>query len=220
MGKPWNGRGGRSKEVRKIQRHLIVCEDKNSGADYLRAFKVPEEFAEVVVKGGAGTPSSVVNKALRLREDAEECSTPYAKVWCVFDRDPVGGTLVNQDDAIAKDFRKAFELAKPYQDVKVIWANECFELWYLLHYEFRSTGIGREELYAELSKPTRLGKKYNKSDKSVFELLKGKVETAKKNAKKLLADYGANLNPVKDNPSTNLHLLVTVLQELEKIAKA
>lgn len=209
MTKLWDKKGGRSEAVRKLQRHLIVCEDEKSAADYLRAFNVSEDFAEVVVEGGAGNTASVVEKALKLRAKAVTNHAPYAAVWCVFDRDSFP----------AKNFNRAFDLARgdDKHDVRIIWSNECFELWYLLHFEFVVAGIGRNELYAKLSETTRLGKKYEKADKTVFELLSGKVETAKENSKKLLADYGSELNPEKDNPSTNVHELVSVLQKLGQL---
>lgn len=209
MANPWDKKSGRKEAVRKIQRHLIVCEDAKSAADYLRAFKVSDDFAEVVVEGGAGNTASVVEKALKLREKAIKDGTPYAEVWCVFDRDSFP----------AKNFNRAFDLARgdDKHDVHIIWSNECFELWYLLHFEFVVAGLGRNEIYAKLAEPQRLGKKYDKSDKTVFEQLSGKVEIAKKNAKKLLADYGAKLNPEKDNPSTKVHELVAVLQKLGQL---
>jgi len=209
VAKPWDKKTVRSEGVRKLQRHLVVCEDKKSAADYLRAFKVPAEFAEVVVEGGAGNTDSVVEEALELRAKAMESGTPYAAVWCVFDR----------DNFPAKNFNRSFDLCRGIdkRDVHIIWSNECFELWYLLHFEFRVSGIGRNELYAELSKPNRLGKKYDKSDKTVFDLLKDKLPTAIKHARKLLNDYGAALNEERDNPSTNVHELVAVLQELGQL---
>ena len=209
MGKPWDSKSGRREAVRQIHRHLVVCEDEKSAADYLRAFKVSDDFAEVVVEGGAGNTDSVVEKALELRAAAMTSGTPYASVWCVFDRDSFP----------AKNFNRAFDLARgdDTRDVHIIWSNECFELWYLLHFEFRVTGIGRKELYAELSKPTRLGKKYDKADKTVFALLKDKLPTAMKHAQKLLDDYGTTLNAGRDNPSTNVHELVAVLHALGQL---
>ena len=62
-----------------------------------------------------------------------------------------------------------------------------------------------------------LGKKYEKSDSTVFDLLKDKTETAKKNSRKLLDQYGDKLIPEKDNPSTNLHELVIVLEKLRAV---
>ena len=71
MAKPWDKKGGRSKAVRKLLRHLIVCEDEKSAADSRGAFKVSEDFAEVVVEGGVGNTVSVVEEALKRREQAK-----------------------------------------------------------------------------------------------------------------------------------------------------
>lgn len=209
MSKPWERKAGRSTSVRKLQRHLIVCEDSKSSVDYLRSFEVPEDFAEVVVEGGAGNTCGVVEKALELRKEAIDSKQPYSRIWCVFDRDSFP----------AKDFNRAFDLARgsDKSDVEIIWSNECFELWYLLHFELRTTGIGREDLKRRISEPTRLGKKYEKSDTSVFERLKDKTDTAIKNSRKLLAEYGAELKPEQDNPSTNVHELVIVLRKLKEL---
>ncbi len=209
MSKPWQQGNKRRPPVRQLQRHLIVCEDEKSAADYLRGFAVSKEFAEVTVEGGAGNTRSVVENALKLRAKAVKNKTPYARVWCVFDRDSFP----------ADRFNAAFDLAggDDKHDVQIIWSNECFELWYLMHFEFVVAGIGRNELYAKLSEPTRLGRKYDKSDKDVHSLLKDKLSTAKKNARKMMADYGTDLKPERDNPSTNVYVLVAVLEKLAEI---
>jgi hypothetical protein len=206
MAKPWEKKNTQPKQVRQLQRHLIVCEDEKSAVYYLRAFEILANYVEVVVEGGAGNTISVVEKALSLRDKALNKRTPYAEVWCVFDRDsfPAG------------NFNRAFDLAKAEHNhnVHIIWANECFELWYLLHFEYHDVGIGRDDLFKKLSGSTRLGKDYDKSDKGVFHLLKDKIEIAKRNSKRLLASYGKALNPERDNPSTNIHELITTLQKL------
>jgi hypothetical protein len=209
VAKLWDKKNTRPKQVRQLQRHLIVCEDKKSAADYLRAFAVSPAYAEVTVEGGAGNTCSVVEKAVELRDKALSKKTPYAYVWCVFDRDSFP----------ADRFNKAFELARreDNHNIRIIWANECFELWYLLHFEYHDTGIARHVLFDKLSEPTRLGKKYDKSDKGVFHLLKDRVETAKKYSKALLASYGNTLNPEKDNPSTNIHELIIMLEKLGEL---
>ena len=160
---------------------------------------------------------------MRLRKAAAKSHITYAKIWCVFDRDPVAGTEVRQDDAIARNFRRAFDLARTSPGIAIIWANECFELWYLLHFAYQNTPISRERIYKRLSQPEPdgLGKKYDKSDTSVFEALKGdRRRTAKKNSKTLLDSYGGEVKPADDNPSTNIHELIIVLEQLQELGKA
>ena len=97
----------------------------------------------------------------------------------------------------------------------MIWANECFELWYLLHFCLRNTAIDRHELPRELSKPNRLGKIYNKADQLIYAALEDKIADALRNAHKLEDDYGPDLKPVIHNPSTNIHHLVRQLLKLK-----
>ncbi len=205
MAKGWEQRTGRKTAVRTRRRYLIVCEDSKSSLDYLMAFKIPEEFAEIVPEGGAGNTVSVVEKALDLKQKADYQNRPFVHIWCVIDR----------DEFPSDRYRRAFELARNHNDITVIWANECFELWYLLHFCYRHTAIGRADLRKELSKPDRLNRQYDKADKSIFDLLEKHRSTAHRNAITLEKN-----NPTRDlNPSTNVHRLVEKLVELQTAAK-
>ena len=200
--KPWSRPRLEKRPARKLHRHLIVCEDKKSGADYLRSFEVPRELVEITIVGGAGNTDGLVERALKLREAAIERKEPYAKVWCVFDR----------DDFPEERYNRAFEIAK-HPDVDIIWCNECFELWYLLHFEFRNTAIGRAEIIKELEKSDRLGSEYDKAKTPIFEILKDKTNDAIKHARMLCE----RMTPKYSNPSTRLHVLVGRLLEFQDL---
>ncbi len=168
------------------------------------SFEVPTDYAEIVSEGGAGNTVSVVEKALELKKKAEYQNRPFVHIWCVIDRDdfPLGR------------YNRAFELARKHNDVTVIWANECFELWYLLHFCLRDTPIGRADLRKELSKPGRLNRPYKKADKEIFALLKPLRPTACRNAINL-----QKTNPShRQNPSTNVHYLVDRLADIQAAA--
>jgi hypothetical protein len=51
--------------------------------------------------------------------------------------------------------------------------------------------------------------------KNIFDILLNKQQTAIKNAKKLLKSYGDHHNPEQDNPSTTVHNLVELLNNLD-----
>jgi hypothetical protein len=205
MPKGWENRSDRRTQVRPRRRYLIVCEDSKSSLDYLTAFEIPQDFAEIVTEGGAGNTVSVVEKALELKKKAEYANLPFVHIWCVIDR----------DEFPVDRYRRAFELVRGLNDVSVVWANECFELWYLLHFCYRDTAIGRADLRKELSKPERLNRKYDKADKQVFELLAAKRADAHRNAERLLK---FNPSPHK-NPSTNVQRLVDHLVVLQAAAR-
>jgi RloB-like protein len=185
----------RKLDLREVkQRFLIVCEGMKTEPYYLRSFRVPK--AVVSVQGAAGDPTRLVNTANKLAQEDE-----YDQVWCVFDRDEGAWT--------AQNFNNALQNAKTY-DFHVAYSNECFEVWYILHFQFLNTGLPRSDYEDKLSE--LLGTKYRKNDSTIYQQLLEKQSIAIKNAQKLLAIYDRP-NPERDNPSTTVHLLVQALNK-------
>ncbi len=192
-----NSRGysDRKVEIREVrQRFLIVCEGEKTEPNYFRSFRVPKNVAEIDVQGLGENPSKLVKSAKELREQED-----YDQVWCVFDR----------DDWSLEDFNNAIKNAEA-QGFKVAYSNEAFELWYVLHFEFLNTGIPRSDYFYKLT--SLLKRTYQKNSEMLYEELFEKQSVAIRNAAKLIKSYDPHI-PVKDNPSTTVHLLV---QELNK----
>jgi len=195
---PKNTRNTRGYSLRKVdvrevkQRFLIVCEGKKTEPNYFRGFRVPKDVMEI--QGLGENPSKLVQSAKIFKEQGE-----YDQVWCVFDR----------DSWTEEDFNNAIHSAESY-DFKIAYSNEAFELWYVLHFDFLNSGIPRKDYRVKLT--SLLGKKYEKNSLTIYNDLIEKQIVAIKNAEKLLQQYEPQ-EPVKDNPSTTVHLLV---QELNK----
>jgi hypothetical protein len=181
-----------TREVR--QRFLIVCEGEKTEPNYFRNFRVPKNVAEIDVQGLGENPSKLVQSAKELKEQED-----YDQVWCVFDR----------DSWTVEDFNNAIKNAKD-QGFKVAYSNEAFELWYVLHFEFLNTGIPRKDYLCKLT--SLLDRAYQKNSETIYNELFDKQAIAIRNAENLLRQYDPH-NPVRDNPSTTVHLLV---QELNK----
>lgn len=201
--KPWlqSAVGRRQHGARARRRVLIVCEDSQSACDYFKAFKVDAHRAEVRAVGTGMNTDSLVEEADSLKQRAISSGEPYNEVWWVFDRDSF--PLQNYD--------RAFQLANA-NGIKVAWANEAFELWYLLHFNYHDTGISRDVYRAKL-KPYL---DYDKADKTIYEQVKPQQETALRNARHL-ERYWNELGdkfPARKNPSTSVHKLVEFLNEL------
>ncbi len=193
-----NSRGYAKRKVgvREIkQRFLIVCEGTKTEPQYFKGFRVPKVVVDV--EGLGVNPSRLVDTARELREKDD-----YDQVWCVFDRDSFPENDFNT--AIQKATRSGF---------KVAYSNEAFELWYVLHFEFLNAGIPRSDYSRKLS--GFLNKTYEKNSDDMYLTLLPKQETAIRNATNLSSFYEP-INPVKDNPSTTVHLLV---QELNKFMR-
>jgi hypothetical protein len=148
--------------------------------------------------------------------------------WIVIDRDC---ERVNGGGHTAEDFNNALQNAKKKRSdlhVDVAYANDAFELWYLLHFEYRNTAISRDELIERVieklqqldtHKFSRLNRNNIKQEnyaKLIYEALLPMQEIAIKNAKKLLLSYGDGHSPECDNPSTTIHKLVNILNSLGK----
>ncbi|HBC42890.1 MAG TPA: abortive phage infection protein [Pseudanabaena sp.] len=181
------------REVR--QNFLIVCEGEKTEPKYFEGFPVPKDVVDI--RGLGQNPSKLVKSTKKIIEQQEEGY--YDQVWCVFDR----------DDWTTEDFNNAIANSK-IQEIKVAYSNEAFELWYVLHFEFLNSGIPRSDYIKKLD--NLLGHKYKKNSEDIYDELIDKQSIAMKNAKNLLKQYNPQ-TPVKDNPSTTVHLLV---QELNK----
>lgn len=193
-----NSRGYRDRDVETRlprERFLIVCEGERTEPNYFLNFRVPKEVLDV--QGLGFNTVSLVKKAIELKRLGE-----YTQVWCVFDRDSFP----------PENFNNALSLAKQ-RGIRVAYSNEAFELWYLLHFHFFNSAITREDYKDKLSK--LMGKKYEKKSPTMFDELLERQSTAIENARRLLIVYEFN-NPLKDNPSTTVHLLV---EELRKHSK-
>lgn len=178
-------------ETRSLRkRFLIVCEGEKTEPNYFRGFRAPGRTVDI--RGIGYNTDSLVREAIRIMKQDE-----YDQVWCVFDRDSFP----------AKNFNAAFELART-NNIQIAYSNEAFELWYLLHYDYHQSAIPRTDYIKILS--SKLGKRYEKNSETIFDDLENKVQTAIRNARRLLTNYGPQ-NPEKDNPSTTVHLLVTEL---------
>jgi len=215
----------RKKENRKTRAKIIIaCEDGVSAPTYFQMMidKLIKErnispYSIVIVPHDGRThPTGVLDNLKNYKEDGLSYKD-FDERWIVIDRDAnyKGGGHT------AEDFNNAFIKARRLK-AKVAYANDSFELWYLLHFEYRTTAIMRDEIIKKvisylknvdknifrfLNEDNFKTEKYNKQ---IFKVLEDLQPIAIKNAKKLLESYNPH-NPGKDNPSTNIYELVEIL---------
>lgn len=189
----------------EVLRYLIVCEDSKSSCDYLNRFPYDPELVELDFVPGAGCHRTVVEVAIR----EAEASGPYNHVYCVLDRDM---PKEDPNNKIAENYRAAFDLVKERTDFTVIWGNDCFELWYVFHFQYLQSPTHRDGLYSLLDK--HLGRKYDKADRQLFDELAPIRSRAHGHAERLETQYVMEPMPWMINPSTNIHNLIRVLENL------
>lgn len=203
----------RKEKIRDIRVYfLIVCEGEKTEPNYFKSFKtnVKSFVYTVDAFGEASNTKDLVNRTIKYRDKS---SQEYDSVWVVFDKDSFS----------PNNFNAAIQLAEN-NDIKVGWSNEAFELWYLLHFQYRNTYMSRDDYKSAIEKeindkisaqskskkPVKF--KYQKNSAEMYAILEkyGNQQQAIKNAEKLIANHSCN-NFAIHNPCTRVHLLVQEL---------
>jgi len=212
---------------------IIACEDTVSAPTYFKMIvddlirkKIITQDSFVIAKHHHTNPIGVLNDLKSHQDINGKTYKSFDNKWIVIDRDI---ERVNGGGHKAEDFNNAVNNALSKRsdlNVNVAYANDSFELWYLLHFEYRNTAILRDEILSQVikrlkesdshkfSKLTKDNIKQENYTKLIFETLKPLQDDAIKNAKKLLESYEEDHNPESDNPSTTIHDLVILLNTL------
>lgn len=200
-----------------VSRILVVCEGIKTEPNYFKSFNKKNNGVFVVelnFSGGGINTIQVVDEAIRLKEKAERKKQPYDIVWAVFDRDSFNPGKFNA--AIIKAEANNIECA---------WSNEAFELWYLLHFEYRNTGMNRADYCGKIEQHINASPlynkkkpyKYKKNDEAHYDEMStyGNIERALDNAEKLDALYNDECY-ANHNPRTLVYKLVRLLLGRDK----
>ena len=95
-------------------------------------------------------------------------------------------------------------------------SNQCFEVWFLLHYNFFDSALHRNEIFKHIS--VKIDKNYTKNKTmDMYTLLKNQIKTALRNAVRLENSY-TETSIANRNPYTMAHTLVNRLYELKSEA--
>jgi len=184
---------------RALQRVLILCEDTESSVLYFKKFKTnPREVTVECVGTGMNT-DGLVEEAIKLKENAEKARKPYQQIWVVFDKDSFP----------ADHFGRTRDLVRAHREITLCWSNECFEVWYLLHFNFFDTPVDRHALGGQISAKT--GIRYEKGNADTYDHLKEHMQKALQHARKLESVNATTYGDRYRNPSTRVHKLVELL---------
>jgi len=187
---------------------LIICEGEKTEPNYFKKFK--KKFGNVIYEIDCQSKGyntlRVVEEAIKIRDK----NPKYSRVWTVFDKDSFPD----------KDFNSAIQKAKD-NNICCAWSNEAFELWYLLHFQYRNTPMSREDykkaIENEINKQT-LGFVYAKNSTEMYDILQkyGNQAQAIKNADKLSQQYD-NQSFANQNPRTQVYELVKQLIRQDEV---
>jgi len=202
----------KSKKVRPNPFFIIVCEGKISEVDYFKSFPYYSKIGSttisgqyflhqpVYIEGSAGQHAQVVRAAEKVFKEKKKAYVDIRpeEVWCVFDC----------DKNIA-ELSKAVKLAEA-KKFKPIYSIQCFELWYLLHFQYLSTAIEKEHYDKKIGKA--LGISYAHGTTGMYQRLLPYQETALMHAKALWEQKKKD-NLLFEDPVTNVQELVLALND-------
>lgn len=189
---------------------LIYCNGETEKS-YFQAIRDGERLTGVTVEVFCSTSNrrSLVDEvAAKLKSKTH--ANP--EVWVVFDVDSkpdgkqINTSKINQeaDKAVAECRRLKY---------KPVVSNDCFELWFCLHFEYCCSHLHRKQLLDKVKEKIPAYKK----GESVYKHLKEHTDNAIKNAKKLCGDqpgYPDKYQVSQCQPFTNAHELVLRLRKL------
>ena len=213
--KPWNIKKTKRQpykiETEGVEKaFLIICEGVNTEPEYFKSF--PVKTADVNSYGLGRSRTALVEYVIEIVKDENDKDTEN---WVVFDMD------IKKDNEVhlKEDYENAIRLAEA-NNLKVVFANDAFELWFLLHYQYFDNEWTRHQYYDRLSELWNCN--YEKAGKNlkfckgIYKKLqednRANQEEAIKRSAKLLEDQ-KDVRLADQNPATSIHLLV---EELNK----
>lgn len=107
--------------------------------DYFKAFRMTAATIKVV--GQAMNTTSLVSKAISIRDMEATKKRYYDQCWVVFDK----------DDFPANDFNNAITMAQK-NGFHVAYSNQAFEYWFLLHFNLYTGALHRDNYASMLTK--------------------------------------------------------------------
>jgi hypothetical protein len=190
---------------------LIVCEGLKTEPNYFKSFpiKIGNYVYDLSFDGGGINTKKVVEKAIELRDNSPQ---KYDRVWAVFDKDSFD----------KNQFNGAIQKAKA-NEIHCAWSNEAFELWYLLHFQYRNTSMSRKDYEKSIENSINKLKEnetifeYKKNSTEMYSILQkyGNQQQATNWAKNLIGQHTSS-DLSSHNPCTTVHLLVEELNGQSK----
>lgn len=188
---------------------LIVCEGEKTEPNYFEWYKkICKQEINIEIHGEGKNTTSLVKATIKIRNRIQrEEKIMFDQVWCVFDKDDFKDDIYNG----------AFELCRN-SNILPAYSNESFEIWYLLHFNYYNTGMGRDDAFDKLDNllQERYSRRYEKNMVDMYTLIEHHQEEAIKRACRLEKICESEHELHHQNPSTSVHKLV---QELNKYKK-
>lgn len=198
-----------SDRVRKIRKQkskiLIAAEGKNkTEKTYFSNFEDGTKSYNIsYAKGNNTDPLNLVQMLIKQIENMGLDLQDDDMAYCIFDTDtnPDKNKIINE----------AIQLAKK-NNIKIITSSPCFELWFLLHYDYTTANMDSEKVIKRLKE---YYPKYEKNINIYPDIIK-EIDLAIDRAKKIekyQIDNNRRIGTVEANPNTEVYKIVEYLMK-------
>ena len=197
---------------------LFVCEGSKTEPNYIESLieyansKTLTTKLRFQIEGEGKNTMSLIKSVDDLLSEIDfmniKSNIPYGKIFVLFDKDSFGND----------SFDNAISMAKARGYVP-IWSNECFELWYILHYEMFNMDTGRESYFNKLGDLMGAGNNaYNKVMDVFSEIhTPDRIATALRNAEVLSYEHDHETPCSKRVPCTQVFIVIRELENRLKV---
>ena len=195
--------------VRKVRKQkskiLIAAEGKNkTEKTYFSNFEDGKKTYNITYARGNNTdPLKLVKMLIKEIDELELDLQDDDVAYCIFDTDV--------DPNKNKIIEEAIQLARK-NNIKIITSSPCFELWFLLHYDYTTANMDSEEVIKRLKE---YYPKYEKNINIYPDIIK-EIDLAIDRAKKLekyQTDNNRRIGTVEANPNTEVYKIVGYLMK-------
>ncbi len=193
----------RRRNTRKLSRIiLIVCEGEKTESNYFRQFRTRNSGVRIEIpKTNSTDPINLVSFTKKMIKEYDLDFEKGDSAWCIFDVDH------HHDKILEKAVNNANKT-----NINAIISNPCFELWYLLHFQYTTRGFNNsDELISVLER--KIPGYLKNGDYNT--LLCQRLDKAYIHADKLVKyqlNQRRHLHLRESNPVTKVQELVRVLQ--------
>ncbi|HZG10565.1 MAG TPA: RloB family protein [Kurthia gibsonii] len=174
----------KGKPRQQRQRTLICCEGETE-KEYFKMLKTKYRGTQVDIQIKTSKHTAALNMIQTLISAPEN----YERTYVVFDK----------DENSHSNLEKACKLAKD-NNIKVLYSNDCFELYILLHFEEVRSHLNKKDLYKKLENWLGVNDYESSKGKKIEELF-DRVHLAEKNCSNFSDDLTKSFNL---NPYTNV----------------
>jgi len=200
------------------EKWLFVCEGSCTEPNYIESLirfanaKTESTKLFYRIEGNGRNTISLVKSVDDLLSEIEsfkiKSDIPYGQVFVLFDKDSFGED--NFDNAIRMASARGY---------LPIWSNECFELWFILHYEYLNADTGRKSYFKKLNEHLGVINYEDEKAIDVFSIIhsRKRIMDALRNAEKLNETFCHEPSYSKRVPCTQMFVLIRAFEKRLKI---